>query len=245
MSRLLLLGCSERKLPNPGRLPAVERYDGPAYRVLRRYARSKSHEVPDVLILSAKFGLIQSSEPIPAYDFPMTPQRALKLRAATTKIMKKLVIGKEYQSICVSAGVVYREILLTALLDNFPQDRIVSPTGSQGVQLAHLKAWLYGNDPESSSSEAAALNRMIPVQLRLCGRTYEIAPCTVTSVVVQALKNGSFKGLRATAWYVLVDGQRVPPKWLLSQLTGVPLGNFHTEEARRALAQLGLIARQA
>ena len=31
--RLLMLGCSERKVEERGRLPAFQRYDGPAYRV--------------------------------------------------------------------------------------------------------------------------------------------------------------------------------------------------------------------
>ena len=39
-TRLLVLACSERKRAGPGLLPAAERYDGPAFRVLRAYLRT-------------------------------------------------------------------------------------------------------------------------------------------------------------------------------------------------------------
>jgi hypothetical protein len=35
--RMLILACSQRKLLDEGLLPAVERYDDPAFRVLRRF----------------------------------------------------------------------------------------------------------------------------------------------------------------------------------------------------------------
>jgi hypothetical protein len=41
-------------------------------------------------------------------------------------------------------------------------------------------------------------------------------------------------------WYVAVGGQRVGPKWLVSQVTGLPVSAFHTDEARRVLQQLGV-----
>jgi len=33
-SRLLILSCSQRKRPDSGLLPAIERYDGPVFRVV-------------------------------------------------------------------------------------------------------------------------------------------------------------------------------------------------------------------
>jgi len=37
--RLLILSCSQRKRPDPSLLPAIERYNGPPFQVLRRYLR--------------------------------------------------------------------------------------------------------------------------------------------------------------------------------------------------------------
>ena len=55
---MLILACSRRKRPDDGLLPAIERYDGPAFRVLRRYLRERPAGAPDVFILSAEHGLI-------------------------------------------------------------------------------------------------------------------------------------------------------------------------------------------
>ena len=68
--RLLLLGCSERKAEKRGRLPAFQRYDGPAYRVFRKFLRDSRGAGPpmNLYILSAKYGLISGDILIPDYD---------------------------------------------------------------------------------------------------------------------------------------------------------------------------------
>ena len=45
--QLLVLGCSQTKRDSVGELPAIDRYDGPSYRVLRGYLRE--HVWPDDL----------------------------------------------------------------------------------------------------------------------------------------------------------------------------------------------------
>jgi hypothetical protein len=69
--RLLILSCSQRKRPDAILLPALERYDGPMFRVLRKFLRENpSKELhPDVYILSAQFGLISADQLIPIPDF--------------------------------------------------------------------------------------------------------------------------------------------------------------------------------
>jgi hypothetical protein len=62
MRRLLILACSQRKNPARGKLPAIDRYDGPAFRVLRKYSRDSAANLPTVLILSAKHGLIAADQ---------------------------------------------------------------------------------------------------------------------------------------------------------------------------------------
>jgi len=60
VKRLLILSCSQRKRPDPGLLPAIERYDGPVFQVVRRYLREQpaGSKQLDVFILSARYGLI-------------------------------------------------------------------------------------------------------------------------------------------------------------------------------------------
>lgn len=50
---------------------------------------------------------------------------------------------------------------------------------------------------------------------------------------------------RYESWCVLVDGQPVAPKWLVSRITRLPVGSFTTDEARRLLTRLGVEVRRA
>lgn len=245
MSRLLLLACSSRKRPDPGHLPAIERYDGPAYRVLRRFVQLQPDDVPDVYILSAQFGLIRGDEPIPIYDRRMTARRAQELRNATADELRSLDPGNRYQTAFLHAGAIYRELLAPLLVDTFPHQRLTSPVGSQGVQLTHLKSWLYQEIDSVSNHEPTSRNDMTPVQFKLKGIEYKTTPAEAITVARRSLKNGTLKNLRPTAWFVLVDDQQIPPKWLVSQLTGVPVSEFHSMDARRILTQLEMSTRQA
>jgi hypothetical protein len=75
--KLLVLGCSQTKLDAPGLLPAINRYDGSPYRVLRNYLRQQDWpEELSVAILSAKYGLIGGITGIENYDERMTPEKA-------------------------------------------------------------------------------------------------------------------------------------------------------------------------
>lgn len=77
VKQLLVLGCSQTKREAPGLLPAIDRYDGSPYRVLRSYLRER--EWPSnlsVAILSARYGLVGGFTGILDYDERMTPLRA-------------------------------------------------------------------------------------------------------------------------------------------------------------------------
>lgn len=85
MMRLLILGCSAAKRHDAGLMPALERYDGPAFRVLRKARREGViDEDTRVRILSAKFGLFGEGELILDYDQLMTPKQAELLAPTVT-----------------------------------------------------------------------------------------------------------------------------------------------------------------
>lgn len=66
--RLLLISCSKRKRADYKLMPAIDRYDGPAFYVLRRYLREIDDRHLSVYILSAEFGIINVQKLIPYYD---------------------------------------------------------------------------------------------------------------------------------------------------------------------------------
>ncbi len=77
---LMIIGCSQRKVEVSEPLPAVERYDGPTYRILRKMRREGfTLKNLDVLIISAKHGLLACQQPIENYDERMTEERAEEL----------------------------------------------------------------------------------------------------------------------------------------------------------------------
>jgi hypothetical protein len=75
--QLLVLGCSQTKRDTPGLLPAIERYDGSSYRVLRNFLRQREWPIGlSVAILSARYGLVGGVTEIEDYDERMTPEKA-------------------------------------------------------------------------------------------------------------------------------------------------------------------------
>jgi hypothetical protein len=82
--RLLLLACTATKRADPHPIPAIERYDGPSFRTLRKWRAANPAAAAhlDVLILSARLGLITAGVLIGDYNQRMTRVRAAELRKA-------------------------------------------------------------------------------------------------------------------------------------------------------------------
>jgi hypothetical protein len=103
---LLVLGCSATKVDSHGELPAINLYDGSAFRTLRAFLRERQWpKTLSVGVLSAKYGLIGGLAPIRTYDERMTRHRAAELRHAVTDTLTRwkhvhsridLVLGKDY-----------------------------------------------------------------------------------------------------------------------------------------------------
>lgn len=102
--RVLLIACSNRKSNAPGLLPAVERYDGGLYRILRKSLAAGYWDLNNVLILSARYGLIDGKHPLPTYDQKLTERDIPMLRP---KVQRDLVdrwegMGRPQLLVCVS-----------------------------------------------------------------------------------------------------------------------------------------------
>jgi len=101
---LIIIACSRRKLFDTNLLPAIERYDGPTFRLLRRFLRDQPSAALDIYILSAKFGLIPSDYPIPNYDEKMTRDRSRQLQPLVIAKLKNILNAKPYQQLCICLG---------------------------------------------------------------------------------------------------------------------------------------------
>ena len=104
--KLLILGCSQAKREDEGLLPALDRYDGPPYRVLRKFLRD--YQWPSnvsIGVLSASHGLFGILKGIEYYDTRMDPVTARAKAPECSRTLQKwakthdkvrLSLGKDY-----------------------------------------------------------------------------------------------------------------------------------------------------
>jgi hypothetical protein len=138
---LLILSCSQRKRRDPGLLPAIERYDGVNFRVLRKLRREDAW--PDnleVLIVSAKYGLLKENDDIEYYEQKMTGERAIELQDSVGGKLGAIVRDKGYQEIFVNLGKGYLPVLgdCEALADM----KVVYASGGIGHKMAQMRKWI-------------------------------------------------------------------------------------------------------
>lgn len=138
--RLLILSCSATKLTKPGLLPAQERYDGPAFRTLRKALRELGQDVrPQVAILSAEFGLISGDTPIPWYDRRMAECRAVALAPLVKRELQALLVEPP-TDVFVHLGCDYLPALGAVAPGSWC---IYYAQGGIGERLGQLRRWLY------------------------------------------------------------------------------------------------------
>ena len=236
-NRLLFLSCSQQKRTTPDLLPAIERYDGPAFRVVRNFRRDNFAEksIIDIFIISAEYGILEASKEIPFYDRRLTSRRVNEIRPLIENKIKHISKENHYDDLFISASQAYLEALGT--YQNYIQNntRITLSSGSPGKKLGELRRWLY--DGKSAQNGVSAPKNG---KIMLKGVEITQSPEQVIEIARQALKNNPDRADQFYSWYVLVDGIRVSPKWLVSNLTGLPLGKFHTNSAIKALTHIGL-----
>lgn len=243
MKQLIILSCTKHKRHDRVPLPAVDRYDGPAFRLLRRF-REHRLEVPDVYVLSARYGLIHYEEPISDYDQRMTLQRAQELRPQISEALRLLLekssVDKQTSSrILFCTGKIYFALLKSCMPAGVLYEHAEGPPGKK---LSKLKQWLYGASLESQlrlpsgPPRGKALLRGIDVSINATEALYRAQ---------SALPRQRREATNYHSWYVQVGDERVSPKWLVSLLTGLPARAFHSDEARRVLYHIGVEVRSA
>lgn len=142
---LLIVSCSQRKRSDAGLLPAIERYDGGQFRVLRK-ARRDGYWAQnlDVLILSAKYGLIEAYTSIANYEQRMNSKRASELKEQVTQALNKYSRQSIYSEVYVNLGQDYC-LAIEKIEELFKNSRVIRANGRIGERLKSLKNWLLIN----------------------------------------------------------------------------------------------------
>lgn len=242
-NRCLLLSCAKAKRQDKCALPAIERYDGPYFRVLRRFFKQtlNAHQPVKVLILSAEYGLIDAAHPVMFYDRRMTSVRAEELRPQVLSKLKTYLNSFSFKELFILLGKDYSEATLNFEGIIPPEITVLRAKGAQGRKAKELKCWLYGmSDDTSSQFSNVKINRNIRGHAFIHGRRISMDPAKIVAVARQSLQENKEKAVKFRNWYVLVDGVRVGPKWLVSELTKLPVSSFTSGEARRVLYHLGV-----
>jgi hypothetical protein len=236
--RLIVIGCSAHKRPDAGELPAIERYAGPSFGVLRKFLRIGGNSVR-ICIVSARFGLIDAETPLPYYDERMTVPRARKLHKNVLKSFSEIIQLETFEGTFFNLGRDYWPALEGWHAIIPPTMRIVTAQGSSGRRAALMHEWLNGGIEDATPFICA------PHDVHLGGLTWHLTREEILTIARQRLRDCDIAKNSAPSqfhsWRAVVDGRSVAPKWLVSQITGLPVSAFHTEQACRALTRWGIL----
>jgi hypothetical protein len=156
---LLILGCSARKRSTTEMLPAIERYDGPLYRVLRKCLREgTAPQSLDILIISARYGLLRASDRVECYDQRMTRGLSAQMREEIGLRIAAELSGKTYSQAHISLGTHYLAALGGVELVSHYVGRVSLASGGIGQRQAQLRDWLLG----TSNAPAVVVLRRKP-----------------------------------------------------------------------------------
>ena len=143
MKNLLLISCSQRKVETPAEIPAIDRYDGPVYRCLRKFVREGRFPEDDigVLIVSAKYGLITPQTCIENYDQRMTSERAQDLLIGVQKGIEWYMHPTQgwHDQVFINLGKLYMETLEGF---NWGLHSTLEASGGIGQRTSHMKHWI-------------------------------------------------------------------------------------------------------
>jgi hypothetical protein len=145
---LLILSCSERKLPAPGPVAAWRRYDGVLFRVCKRLQATRDFPDVAIRILSAEHGILRPEDPIEPYDRRMDEARALWLGDPVTAAVHLAICEEEAGEVYLAMGQAYRGALDERRLP--PHVRLIDGGGEIGRMQSALLAWLATRSPPSA-----------------------------------------------------------------------------------------------
>lgn len=140
---LLILSCSDTKRPRPEPLPAIDRYDGINYRTIHKLMREGQFlDNMDILILSAKYGLIQTDTLIEDYNQEMSNQRAIELQDEVGRALDLHLGATNYAEIFVNLGKTYMIAVEKSIQMCLQRAKIKHAKGGMYTKRSEVKKWI-------------------------------------------------------------------------------------------------------
>jgi hypothetical protein len=138
-NRLLLISCSQRKIDTTDTLFALDLYDGPFYRLIKKMKRddlfpSNVH----TLIISAKYGLIDLYDLVQNYDKKMTLNDALDMKPIVQSDIDDFMKKTSFDDVLICMGKNYLETINDYSLNH----EMEIAEGPIGCKLSKTKNWI-------------------------------------------------------------------------------------------------------
>lgn len=141
MSSLLIQSCSATKQNVENQMQALDLYDGYFFRIIKKAVRTDQFQPGlDIIILSAKHGIVEPDDKIEYYDQRMDTERAQELNADVVESIADKVTGNEYDRVWINLGKDYLPAVdgLKAAVDVQVDYIEGSGIGMKGKQLKQL-----------------------------------------------------------------------------------------------------------
>jgi hypothetical protein len=139
--RLLIIGCSNKKNRLKGLVSAFDLYNGPNYLSLKKLKSSKNFP-PEVqiVIISAKYGVIYPDQLVEYYDQKMTPDQVNILKSGIKKKLEKYLNEKGFEECLINLGKLYRQSIVDV---QFPHSiKKIEAKGKIGEKRSIMLKWL-------------------------------------------------------------------------------------------------------
>ena len=145
--RHLLIGCSKKKKSFTEPTEAMELYDGPVFRLLR--SLKKQNRLPSnigILILSAKYGLINGTTLIKPYDQIINGEVSEEYMNSINTKFKFISENKNSNineiELFVNLGNAYLKVIKPSLDSLTGSTNVIYAKGRIGVKLKQTKEWI-------------------------------------------------------------------------------------------------------
>lgn len=109
-ANLLIISCSSRKISGKAQ-PALQIYDGPLYRALRKRVAYMDAAQVQIFIVSAKYGFISAGTVIESYEQEITTERAIQLNMDVLDSLQRVLNNGNYTNIFVNLGSAYSPVI--------------------------------------------------------------------------------------------------------------------------------------
>lgn len=160
---LLIIACSARKKHVARAIPAIELYDGPAYRILRKRLNRTSNKLA-IWVLSAKHGLTWADSPIFWYDEHLKNDKLQLVKRDVESFIERNAKPLSFDSIYIWAGKKYLETLPPSLLT---RSNVKIAKGPIGRKLGQLKSWCLRWNENGRKISISENRQLLTSKLRL------------------------------------------------------------------------------